>query len=52
MSWDSNFLNKNKPAVCCMFDLFKWGWGEASEEGGVSNANVMFIEIKIFFHVF
>lgn len=52
MSWDSNFLNKNKPTVCCMFDLFKSGLGEDSKERGMSNANVMFIEIKIFFHVF
>lgn len=35
-----------------MFDLFKSGLGEDSEERVMSNANVMFIEIKIFFHVF
>lgn len=29
-----------------MFDLFKTGLGEDSEERGMSNANVMFIEIK------
>lgn len=42
-------MNKNKPAVCCMFDLFKSGIGEDGEERGTSNANVMFIEIGIFF---
>lgn len=35
-----------------MFDLFKSGIGEAGEEGGTSDANVMFIETRIFFHVF
>lgn len=35
-----------------MFDLFKSGIGEDGEERGTSNANVMFIEIGIFFHVF
>lgn len=31
MSWDSNFLNKNKPTVCCMLYLL-WSKGEGGSK--------------------
>lgn len=43
----SNFLNKNKPTVCCKFDLFESRVEEKIKKS-MNGANVMFIKIKAF----
>lgn len=42
----SNFLNKNKPAVCCKFDLFE-SRVEEEKKKSVKGANVTFIRKKL-----